>query len=83
MTSQVPSNDNPSLFGVMRSRLLLIFLVCTVALTGYTLALQHSSDPIIWWQPDQQVIIKESGTYSRNSTTVVVDPPSKNRVHLS
>ncbi|WP_159788865.1 hypothetical protein [Sodalinema gerasimenkoae] len=78
MTSQVPSNHNASSFGVIRSRFLLIFGVCTIALTGYTLALQHSSDPIIWWQPDQQVIVKESRPYPGNSKKVVVDPPLPN-----
>ncbi|NMG60758.1 hypothetical protein E1H12_20145 [Geitlerinema sp. P-1104] len=73
MTSQVPSNDNASLFGVMRSRLILIFLVCTVALTGYTLALQHGCDPIIWWQPDQQL-----GRHKCGSNPIVIQPSSVN-----
>ncbi|MGM0457191.1 MAG: Ig-like domain-containing protein [Cyanobacteriota bacterium] len=55
MTSQVPSNNSP-LSGQIRSRLLLFFLVCTIALTGYTLALQHSCNPIIDWATNQQVI---------------------------
>lgn len=55
MTSQVTSSPNSLSLERIRSRLLLFFLVCTIALTGYTLVLQHSCNPIISWQTTQQV----------------------------
>lgn len=61
MTSQVPSNNHPS-SNKIRSRLLLFFLLCTIGLMGYTLALQHSCNPIISWTTHQQVARDKSNS---------------------
>lgn len=76
MTSQVPSTNSPS-SGQIRSRLLLFFLVCTIALTGYTLALQHSCHPIIDWATNQQVIRDQcKNTPHANKIQVSIEPSS-------
>ncbi|MFP4651779.1 MAG: hypothetical protein ACLFM4_05050 [Phormidium sp.] len=80
MTSQVPSNNHLS-SNKIRSRLLLFFLLCTIGLMGYTLARQHSCNPIISWETHQQVardkcnsnISSSSKTDSDNNTNQKVN----------
>lgn len=77
MSSHIPSNNNSSLSGVISFLFLPIFLVCTIALTGYTFALKYRCGSIVSWQHTNLSSIEESAKFLEflncPSTSQIID----------